>query len=93
LKAARWLLQNKWSIEARHASIAHVEVDFLARDPEGLLHIVEVKSQGAFAFGVLSEKQRRRLERAAQVLAEKEAVGLIALVVESSGNVVMFPLY
>jgi Holliday junction resolvase-like predicted endonuclease len=92
-KAAKWLSQNKWSIEAQHASIAHVEVDFLARDPQGLLHIIEVKSAGALAFGVVSQKQLKRLERAASVLALKEPISLIALVVEASGNVVTFPLY
>jgi len=73
--------------------IAHVEVDFLARDPSGLLNIVEVKSSGMLNRGVVSHKQRERLFRVAKVLAEKEPVELVVLVVSQGGDVLKMPLY
>jgi Holliday junction resolvase-like predicted endonuclease len=91
--AKNWLKSRNWSIESNRVRIAHVEVDFLARDPSGLLYIIEVKSAGALARGIVSYRQRRRLERVAQVLAQKEPVMLLALVVEKSGQVMTVPLY
>lgn len=73
--------------------IARVEVDFLARDPSGLLHIIEVKSSGMLARGIVSHKQRERLFRVARVLAEKEPVELLVLVVSQGGRVLKLPLY
>lgn len=73
--------------------IARVEVDFLARDPSGLLHIIEVKSSGMLERGIVSHKQRERLFRVARVLAEKEPVELLVLVVSQGGEVLKMPLY
>lgn len=64
--------------------MAGVEVDFLARDRRGMLHIIEVKSAGALKVDVLSPKQLKRLERAALVLSQREPVGLVVLVVMST---------
>jgi hypothetical protein len=73
--------------------IAHVEVDFLARDSFGLLHIIEVKSEGAIVRGILSTRQRDRLARVASVIAEKEPVQMLGLVVRSTGEILKVPLY
>ena len=81
-KAASWLSKKNWSIEAHRIKIAHVEVDFLARSPGGMLHIIEVKSGGAWGVDVLSARQSARLARVAEVLAQSEPVGLIVLVVQ-----------
>lgn len=81
-QAKRWLVQNGWCILAERKSIAGVEVDLLARDPAGVLHIVEVKSKGAASFGIVSGAQRKRLERVALTLAAREPIELVALVCE-----------
>ena len=52
--------------------IARVQVDILARDPQGLLTIVEVKSQSHLAH--LPRSQFLRLKRASLVLAGYEPV-------------------
>jgi Holliday junction resolvase-like predicted endonuclease len=75
-------LKKNWSIEAHRKKIAHVEIDFLARDSRGMLHIVEVKSAGAWDVGVLSENQQRRLFNVAEILSLREPIGLLVLVVE-----------
>src|SRR4051794_30415147 len=61
ISAKNWLLKNRWTIEAHRKKVARVEVDFLARDPTGLLHIIEVKSAGALNRNIVSYKQQRRL--------------------------------
>jgi len=87
------LIKKGWSIEAHRIQIARVEVDFLARDSFGLLHIVEVKSEGAATRGILSARQKQRLAVVASVIAQTEPVMLIALVVSNSGEILAVPLY
>jgi Holliday junction resolvase-like predicted endonuclease len=74
-------LKKRWTIEAHRKKISNIEVDFLARDPAGILHIVEVKSAGSWAVNVVSKKQLKRLKMASEILASREPVGLVILVV------------
>lgn len=93
MKAKQWLLQTGWSIEAHRVRIARVEVDLLARDPSGLLHIVEVKSDGSLPRGIVSQRQLQRLERVAKVIAEQEPIEMLVLVVTKTGQILKIPLY
>lgn len=72
--------------------MAGVETDFLARDPQGLLHVIEVKSAGSIERGIVSERQMLRLERAAGALAETEAVEILILIVSSQGQILPIPV-
>jgi hypothetical protein len=56
-------------------------VDILARDSSGLLHIVEVKSEGSWIRNIVSKNQLSRLRRVAEILSQREPIELIALVV------------
>jgi hypothetical protein len=69
--------------------VAHVQVDILARSPDGVLTVVEVKMASALA-GV-SWRQRRRLARVALVLAEYGPVELMVALV-SGDEVQVVPL-
>ena len=55
--------------------MAGVQIDLLARDPEGLLHLVEVKSMSALCR--ISPRQLRRLMNAGEVLSSQEAIQLV----------------
>jgi hypothetical protein len=70
-----------WLVESHRIRVVGVEVDFLARSPSGILHIIEVKSAGALDRGVLSQRQLMRLRNAASSLAQREPIGLLVLVV------------
>ncbi len=71
--------------------VAHVEVDFLARDPKGILHIIEVKSAGSASRDVVSFSQQERLRRAALVLAARGPIEILILVV-SGKRILQIPL-
>ncbi len=91
--AQRHLLSAGWEIVATNKKISHVQVDILARDSQGLLHIVEVKSAGSLERGLLSRRQRHRLESALLSLAQIEPVELLVIVVEranGTGKVLLF---
>lgn len=68
-----------------------VQVDVLARDPRGLLTIVEVKSQTASGMAHLSRAQARRLERVSRAFAEFEPVQILLAFV-SDGKVLLLPV-
>lgn len=52
----------------------HVQVDLLARGPDGVLTVVEVKMQTPFGHAAVAWSQQRRLLRVGQFLAEFEPV-------------------
>jgi Holliday junction resolvase-like predicted endonuclease len=78
----RFLMQRGWQIVEAGVEVAHVQVDILARDPQGVLTLIEVKSASHMAH--LSAAQQRRLFRASSVLAGFEPVQLI-LALEDAG--------
>lgn len=61
-----------WSVVYHNISVARVQIDLLARSPQGVLTLVEVKMPSVLRR--LSVRQRQRLMRAAAVLAEFEPV-------------------
>jgi Holliday junction resolvase-like predicted endonuclease len=83
------LEKRGWTILGHDVHVAHVQVDILARDPSGLLSIIEVKSQSRMAH--LSRSQRTRLLRACSVLAEFERVQLV-LALMSLRDLVLLPV-
>ena len=68
---------------AHNCETAHVQVDILARDPSGVLSVVEVKSKSQLAH--ISFGQRRRLFRAASVLSGFEPVQLVLALYRDGG--------
>lgn len=81
-RAVQYLIHKNWRILARRQKIARVEVDILAEDSTGLLHVVEVKSAGSARVGYVSVAQQRRLARAAQALAGTRPVEILLLVMQ-----------
>jgi hypothetical protein len=72
------LVAGRWRILAHDIRISGVQVDLLTRDPQGVLTIIEVKSQSRLAH--LSQSQLRRLMRVGMVLSSYEAVQLRLLI-------------
>jgi hypothetical protein len=72
------LSAHRWRILAHDVRLAGVQVDLLARDPRGVLTIIEVKSQSRLAH--LSRGQWRRLMRVGVVLSGYEPVQLRLLI-------------
>lgn len=68
----------------------HVQVDLLARDPLGVLTVVEVKYEGLYQ-AILSKAQRRRLFRVCAILAQFEPVHLVFARVRPEG-VILTPV-
>jgi hypothetical protein len=78
LRAARWLFARRWRILAHDIRISGIQIDLLTRDPQGVLTIIEVKSQSRLAH--LSQSQLRRLMRVGVVLSGYEPVQLRLLI-------------
>ena len=78
LRAARWLSTRAWRILAHDVRISGIQVDLLARDPKGVLTIIEVKSRSRLAH--LSRCQLQRLMRVGVVLSGYEPVQLRLLI-------------
>jgi hypothetical protein len=55
--------------------VAHVQVDLLALDPNGIMTVVEVKSHSSMVR--LSGQQRNRLMRVGQSLAARGPVQIV----------------
>lgn len=87
--AARILESRGWRILHHDVRVAGVQVDLLARDPKGLLTIVEVKSQSFLSH--INWRQKRRLLNAGQVLAGVESVQLVLALV-SGDDVLVLPV-
>lgn len=68
-----------------------VQLDLLARDPSGLLYIIEVKAQSARGLAHLSYVQRARLIRICGFLAEFEPTELGLVLVEGQ-KVALLPV-
>jgi uncharacterized protein (TIGR00252 family) len=79
--AAAWLAGQGWTVLARNVRIERHELDILARDPQAILAVVEVRGRSgpSFGSGVESVDARKvsRLYRAAAALrrAGHPAVG------------------
>jgi Holliday junction resolvase-like predicted endonuclease len=73
--AGEALARRGWRLIHHDVRVAGVQIDLLARDPKGLLTVVEVKSNSPLVN--LSWRQKRRLMCAAQVLAGREPVQLV----------------
>jgi len=89
VQACRWLGGHGWQVLYHNVLVAHVQVDILARDPKGVLTLVEVKLLSSMTH--LSQRQKRRLFRAAHVLSGYEPVQLVLALV-SGGNVRLLPV-
>ena len=80
-RAAWWLRGKGYRIIARDIRTAVGEIDLVARR-RGLMIIVEVKARANFqaAAESVTERQRRRIERAAQAfLQQRPALGALDL--------------
>lgn len=91
--AARWLRRRGWRLRRRDATIARTQVDLVVEAPDGRLVLVEVKTRRDGRFGpelALDPAQRRRLVRAARILARTEGrptrVDLVAIVWPAGGK-------
>jgi len=62
------------------------------RSPKGRLRLVEVKSQGALSFGVLSKNQKTRLQRVQNLLSQSEPVELFVLVEDMEEGFLEIPI-
>lgn len=92
LQAARYLVQKGWSIKASDITVNRVQIDLLARSPEGLQVIVEVKSEASTCFGVLSHGQLKRLKRAQLCLCSHEPTLLLVLVENRQSGFIEIPI-
>lgn len=72
LRVCLELEKRGWKILAHDVEIAHVQIDILARNPQGVLTIVEVKSQSHMAH--ISRGQYLRLRRVGAYLSGYEPV-------------------
>lgn len=61
--------------------IWRTQVDLIARSPNGVLHLVEVKSQSYSGLAHLPLRQKRRLMNAANFLAGFEPVEFVLALV------------
>lgn len=89
LFAARALERRGWQVLHQDVQVAHVQVDILARDPRGVLTVVEVKTRSRMAQ--ISWRQRARLMRAGNVLAGSEPVQMV-LVLVSNQDIEVLPV-
>lgn len=79
-------LRNKgWKVARQDLRILGVQVDILARNLQGELVLVEVKSMRAFDFDVISHQQLRRLQKVQEYLCEREPTHLLVMVREPNG--------
>ena len=79
-----WLGRHGWS-EIHHNLICfHVQLDIIARSPAGVLTILEVKMQSPLRLAHVPFKQKERLFRAAEVLAQSEPVQIKLVLIEPS---------
>jgi Holliday junction resolvase-like predicted endonuclease len=86
-----FLANQGWRILFHDCECAHVQIDVIARDPNGILTIVEVKSQTTSGMAYLPRRQQRRLERAASVLAQWEPIEIVLALVEDD-KIVLVPV-
>jgi Holliday junction resolvase-like predicted endonuclease len=80
---AAWLKRQHWTEIYPDLKCANVQVDLVARSPEGVLTVVEVKTQSAWQVARLSRQQALRLFRVAQVLAQEEPTQVCVAFVEN----------
>lgn len=85
-------MDRGWSIEAANIKVNHVQIDLIARSPEGLKFIIEVKSQAAICFGVLARGQAQRLKRAQFCLTSMEPTSLMVLVEDAKHGFLEIPI-
>ncbi len=91
------LTAGGWSVLRRNLRTPYAEVDLVARDPAGVLVLVEVKARHPLDFcdgeDHLGLRQRRRLEAALTWLAERQAaprgLRLDLVVVHQAGGQVL----
>lgn len=91
-RAAQYLVSQGWLIEASNLSVNGVQIDLIARDPQGLRVIVEVKSGASVHYGILSQKQKKRLRVVQLRLAHDEPTRLIALIEEGRSRFREIPI-
>lgn len=81
------LQEKSWRVLEQNVECAHVQVDLLARDPRGILTVVEVKCDSVvWGFGtgkkeyreaIMTRSQLKRLKRVCAILAQFEPVQLL----------------
>lgn len=68
-----------------------MQLDIIARSPQGVLTILEVKTQSRFGHAHLPGPQRARLFRAAACLAQCEPIE-VRLVLAGSSDIHLLPV-
>lgn len=90
-RVCAWLGRNGWT-EILHNQICYgVQLDIVARSPQGVLTILEVKMQTPSGLAHVTSRQRARLLKASAVLAQSEPVQL-RLVLLSHARLLLLPL-
>ena len=74
LRVCEYLKQKQWRVLYHDVQVMGVQVDVLARDPSGILHLIEVKAQRPDGLARLAHSQRRRLFRVCTFLSHWEPI-------------------
>ena len=88
--AAAWLTRHGWTIIARNWRCREGEIDIVARDPTGVMAVVEVKCRRGDGFGhpleaITRDKVRRLRRLAAAWAAAYEGPGFATLRLDAVG--------
>jgi Holliday junction resolvase-like predicted endonuclease len=73
-----------WRILFHDVKVWRTQVDLIARSPNGVLTLIEVKSQSSTARAHLPHNQQRRLFNVAKLLAGYEPVELLLAFVQEN---------
>ncbi|MGE4133935.1 MAG: YraN family protein [Bdellovibrionales bacterium] len=82
MAAIEYLQNQNWRILFHDVKIFGIQIDILARDTSGVLHLLEVKSEAAGDLGGVGFRQLARLCRVAGFLSEFEPCVLQIVLVE-----------
>ena len=81
---AAYLSRLGWQLLFHDCEICGVQIDLIMRNPNGLLVLVEVKSQSRGRLAHISWTQMRRLFRAANLLSGYEPIELQLALIEGA---------
>lgn len=80
-----------WRCLFHDVQVVRVQIDLIARNPQGLLTLIEVKTQGSAQMAQISFKQMQRLLRTCTFLAQWEPLELRLALVQGT-NVRLLPV-
>src|ERR1035437_3377601 len=81
-RVEKYLIRQGWAALFHDIQIMGVQVDLLMRNPQGVLTLLEVKTQSEGRLAHLSGRQRQRLFRTSAFLAEWGPVDMRLVLVE-----------